>query len=152
MDKKETVRLEMRNLKQAELRDWRTEEERLRIIWRENEKIEINEKQRLATLKRLKRGDDNNLEWNLRLEKVFFASKQLRVGHGDRRRKKSMTEKWCSYQTAQFGHGDGGRKKTKTGEDGSYPTVHVSPDKSVVDVGMVLSLKPIQKSWQLCLP
>ena len=43
--------------------------ERLRLR-RENEKIENHEKQRLATLKRLKRDDDNDLKRNLRLEKV----------------------------------------------------------------------------------
>ena len=37
---------------------------------------EDNEKQHLATLKRLKRGDENELERKLRLEKVV-ASKQL---------------------------------------------------------------------------
>ena len=45
-------------------------------IRRENEKIEKHEKQRLATLKRLKRCDDNELKRNLRLEKVV-AGKQL---------------------------------------------------------------------------
>ena len=49
---------------------------------------------------------------------------------------------------AQVGHGDGRRKKSKTGEDGSYHTAHVSP---VVNVGEVLSLKPILKSWHICL-
>ena len=58
-------------------------------IRRENEKIENHEKQRLATLKRLKRGDDNELKRNLRLEKVV-ASKQLRLAvETDRRRKKN---------------------------------------------------------------
>ena len=51
--------------------------ERLRIR-RENQKIDNHEKQRLATLKRLKRGDDNELKRNLRLEKVV-AGKQLRL-------------------------------------------------------------------------
>ena len=51
--------------------------ERLRIR-RENEKIENHEKQRVATLKRLKRGDDNELKINLRLEKVD-TGKQLRL-------------------------------------------------------------------------
>ena len=54
-------------------------------VRRENKTTEIHEKQCLATLKRLKRGDDNGLESNLRLEKVV-ASKQ--VGYGDRRRRK----------------------------------------------------------------
>ena len=39
---------------------------------------ENHKKQCLTTLKRLKRGDDNELERNLRLEKVV-ASKQLRL-------------------------------------------------------------------------
>ena len=43
-----------------------------------NKKTEKHEKQRLATLKRLKQGDDNELERNLRLEKVV-TSKQLRL-------------------------------------------------------------------------
>ena len=57
-----------------------TEEEskkRLRIR-RENEKIENHEKQRLATLKRLKRGVHNELKRNLRLEKVV-TGKQFRL-------------------------------------------------------------------------
>ena len=58
-------------------------------IRRENEKIENHEKQRLVTLKRLNRGDDNELKRNLRLEKVDVY-KQLR-GRGDRRRKKNKT-------------------------------------------------------------
>ena len=41
-------------------------------------KIENREKQCLATLKRLKRDNDNELKRNLRLEKVF-AGKQLRL-------------------------------------------------------------------------
>ena len=60
-------------------------------IRRENEKIEYDEKHRLATLKGLKRGDDNELKRNLRLEKVV-ASKQLRLAvETDRRRKKNKT-------------------------------------------------------------
>ena len=51
-------------------------------VRRENKTTEIHEKQCLATLKRLKRGDDNGLESNLRLEKVVAS------GCGDRRRRK----------------------------------------------------------------
>ena len=47
-------------------------------IRRENKKTENHEYQRLPTLKRWKRGDDNELESNLRLEKVV-ASEQLRL-------------------------------------------------------------------------
>ena len=52
---------------------------------------------------------------------------------------------------AQVGHGDRRRKKSKTVEDGSYHTAHVKLIKGVVDVGVVLSLKPIPKRWLLCL-
>ena len=51
--------------------------ERLRIR-RENQKIEHHEKQHLVTLKRLKRGDNNELKRNLKLEKVV-AGKPLRL-------------------------------------------------------------------------
>ena len=44
-------------------------------IRRKNQKIENHKKQRLATLKR---GDDNELKRNLRLEKVV-SGKQLRL-------------------------------------------------------------------------
>ena len=52
-------------------------------------KTENNEKLRLATLKRLKRSNNNELERNLRLENMI-ASKQL--GPGDRKIKKSKLE------------------------------------------------------------
>ena len=59
--------------------------ERLRIR-RVNKKTENHKKLRLFTLKRLKRGDENELGRYLRLEKVV-----AQVGRGDRRRKKSKT-------------------------------------------------------------
>ena len=62
----------MGNLKQTELQRLKTQERKARIR-RENKN---HKKQRLATLKRLKRGDDNELE--RRLEKVV-TSKQLRL-------------------------------------------------------------------------
>ena len=75
----------MRNLKQIEEQI----KERLRIR-RENEKIENHEKQRLAILKRLKRGDDNELKRNIRPEKVA-AGKQLRLAW--RQKKKEEQER-----------------------------------------------------------
>ena len=97
-------------------------EERLRII-RENKKKENH----ATPLTRLKRGDDNELERNLRLEKVV-ASKQLRLGI-------------MQYRTARVGHGDGPREKSKTGEDGT----------TAQPMFAVLSLELILKSWELCL-
>ena len=67
----------MVNLKQTELQrlmtDVRKAEDR-----HQNKKTENHKKLGLATLKNLKRGDDNELERNLRLEKVV-TSKQLRL-------------------------------------------------------------------------
>ena len=80
-----------------------------------------------GTLKRLKRGDYNELERNLRLEKVV-DSKQLRLAVETEEEGRARTGECCSYQTAQVGHGDGRRKKIKSGEDGSYHTAHDSPD------------------------
>ena len=57
------------NLKQTELQKWKNRGKKGRIR-HENKKTEKHEKQRLASLKRLKRGDDNEFERNLRLEKV----------------------------------------------------------------------------------
>ena len=69
----------LRNEKLKANRASKTEQrkERLRIRC-ENKKTENHEKQCLATLKRLKRGDDKELERNLREEKVV-TSKQLRL-------------------------------------------------------------------------
>ena len=80
----------MRNLSKQSIRDCRTEERkaddnmRKDEIRRRTKKIQKkrssetkgHEKQRLATLKRLKRGYENELERKLRLEKVV-TSKQL---------------------------------------------------------------------------
>ena len=63
--------------------------------------------------------------------------------------KKKEEQDWRMMQLpmAQVGHGYGQRKKSKPGEDGSYHTAHVSLIKGVVNVGVVLSLKYILKSW-----
>ena len=50
-----------------------------------------HKKQRLATLKRLKRGDDNELERSLRLEKVV-ASKQLRLAMNTEEERRARLE------------------------------------------------------------
>ena len=114
-------------------------------IRREKKKTENHEKQRQATLKRLKRGDDNELERNLRLEKVA-ASKMLAVETEVERRARLENDAATKRLRLAMEHGDGRRKKSKTGEDGSYCTAHVlAMIKGVVDVGVVLFLKPILK-------
>ena len=52
---------------------------------------------------------------------------------------------------AQVSHGDRQRKKGKTGVDGATAQLMLALIKGVANVGVVLSLKPILKSWQLCL-
>ena len=54
-------------------------------------KTEDHQKQRLATLKRLKRGDENELERKLRLEKVV-ANKQFRLA-GRRKKKEEQNRR-----------------------------------------------------------
>ena len=71
------------------------------------------------------------------MERVV-ASKQLRLAV----QVKGKKEQRCSKQTAPVGHGDGRRQKSKTEKDGSY--------LKMVNAGVVLSLTPILKSWQLC--
>ena len=64
-----------------------------------------NENQRQATVKRLKRGDENELERNLRLEKVV-ASKQLKFAMETGVERKARLEKMVPTT-------HGGRKKSK---------------------------------------
>ena len=52
-------------------------------------KQKTNKKQRLATLKRVKRGDDNELERNLRLEKVVSSKQHRLVVETEEERSKS---------------------------------------------------------------
>ena len=61
---------------------------------------EDHEKQHLATLKRLKRGDENELERKLRLEKVV-TSKQLRLAMETDEERKAKVEKMVA--TTQLG-------------------------------------------------
>ena len=66
-------------------------------IRRENEKIKNHEKQHLVTLKRLKRGDDNELKRNLRLEKVV-AGKQLRLALEEESRTRLENDACLSFK------------------------------------------------------
>ena len=60
--------------------------------------------------------------------------------------RRARMENDAATKQLRLAHGDRGRKKSKTGEDGSYCTVHVRAlIKGVVNVGVVLSLKPILK-------
>ena len=105
-------------------------------IKRELKKTENHKRQHLATLKRLKRGDDNELERNLKLEKVV-DSEQVRLAVETEEERRARLEnvaatKWLRLAMEM----DEERKSRLAG---------------VVNVGLVLFLKLILKSWQLCL-
>ena len=127
----------MRNLEQIASETEEQRKERLRIR-REKKKTENHEKQLLATLKRLKRGDNNELERNLRLEKVV-ASKMLRFGIDAATKRLRLAMETDEERKARL------EKMVATAQ----PMLALI--KGVVYVGAVLSLKPILNSWQLCL-
>ena len=96
---------------------------------------EDHETQRLATLKRLKRGYENELEKKLRLEKVV-ASKQLRLAmEMDEERKgleKMVSTKWLSLAMEMD-------EERKARPEKMVATAQLMLDliKDVVDVGVV---------------
>ena len=83
MDTK-TVHIEMRNLIQTEL-------QRLKNIVSNRR----SQQQHLATLKRLKRGDENELERKLRLDKVV-ARKQLRLAMETEEERRARLENYAA--------------------------------------------------------
>ena len=106
---------------------------------------EEHEKQHLATLKRLKRGYDNELERNIRLEKVD-ASQQLWL---EERRAKLENDAATNRLRSAMEMDE--ERKARLEKMVATAGVMLTLVKGVVDVGVVLSLKPILKSWQLCL-
>ena len=123
--------------------------ERLKIR-RENKKTENHKKQRMATLKRLKRGDDNELERNLRLDKVV-ASKQLRLAVETEEERRARLENDAATKWPRLAMEMEKKRKTRLDKMVATAQLMLALIKGIVRVGVVLSLKPILKSWQLCL-
>ena len=96
-------------------------------------KTENHEKQLLATLKRLRRGDENELERNLRLEKVV-ASKKLRLGNDAATKRLRLAMEMDEERKARL------EKMVAT-----QPMLALI--KGVVYVGAVLSLEPILNAY-----
>ena len=109
------------------------ENQTLQVEKKRSSETEDHEKQHLATLKRLKRGDENELERKLRLEKVV-ASKQLRLAMETEEQRRTRLENDAATKrlrlametdevrlekmVAQVVPGDRGRKKSnKKGMD-----------------------------------
>ena len=98
--------------------------------------MEDHKNQFLATLKRLKRGDDIELERNLRLEKVV-ASKKLRLGNDAATKRLRLAMETDEERKARL------EKMVATAK----PMLALI--KGVVNVDAVLFLEPILNSWQL---
>ena len=114
---------------------------------RKNKKTENHEKKRLATLKRLRRGDGNELERNLRLEKVV-ASKQLWLAleTEEERRERLVSDaatKWLGLAMEMDEE-----RKARLEKIVATAQLMLALIKGVVNVCVVWSLKPILKSWQ----
>ena len=84
----------MRNLKQTELQRLKVERKENLRIKRENENIENHEKKCLVTLKRLKRGDDNELKRNL-ANSLGWPWRQNKKEEQERR----MMQPFCAYHS-----------------------------------------------------
>ena len=120
---KTNVHLEMINLKQTELQ--RLKKERLRIR-RENKKTENHKKQHLAILKRLKLGDDNELERTLRLEKVVYSEQLRLVVETEERR--ARLENDASTKRLRLAMEMEEERKARLGKMVTTSTAHVRPD------------------------
>ena len=80
----------------------------------------------------------------------MVTSKQLRIGHGDRTRKKSKTGNDAATKRLSLVMETDEERKPRE-KMVATPELMLALTKDVVSVGVVLSLKPILKSWQLCL-
>ena len=128
----------MGNLKQTELQRLKTEE-RLRIR-RENKKTENHKKEHLDTLKILKRGDENELERNL-----VVTSKQLRLAVETKEERRARLENDAATKRLRLAMEMDEERKARLEKMVATAKFMLAVIKGVVDVGVVLSLKPIEK-------
>ena len=103
----------------------------------------------MATLKRLKRGDDNELERNLKLEKVV-NSKQLRLALETEEERIARLENDAANKRLRLAMEIDEERKARL-EMVATAQLMLALIKGVDNVGVILSCKPILKSWQLCL-
>ena len=115
-------------------------EEWLRIRCK-NKKTENRKKQCLATLKRLKRSDDNELERNLRLEKVV-DSEQLRLAVETEEERSARLENVAATKRLRLAMETDEERKSRLEKMVATAQLMLALIKGVVDVGVVLSLNP----------
>ena len=99
--------------------------------------------------RRLKRGDGNELERNLRLEKVV-TSKQLRLAVETEEERRARLENDAATKRLRLAM-EMDEGKARLEKIVATTQLMLALIKGVINVGVVLSLKPILKSWQLCL-
>ena len=99
--------------------------------------------------RRLKRGDGNELERNLRLEKVV-TSKQLRLAVETEEERRARLENDAATKRLRLAM-EMDEGKARLEKIVANTQLMLALIKGVINVGVVLSLKPILKSWQLCL-
>ena len=114
---------------------------------RKNKKTENHEKQRLATLKRLKRGDGNELGRNPRLEKVV-ASKQLRLALETEEERRARLVNDAATKRLRLAMEMDEERKARLVKMVDTAQLMLALIKGVVNVSVVWSLKSILKSWQ----
>ena len=107
----------------------------------ENKKTENHDRQRLATLERLKQGVDNEFERNLRLEKVVSRKKSAQVG---RRQKKTEEQNWRMMQLPHYSGWpwSGEESKARLEKMVAAHSSLLAMIKGVINVGAVLSSNP----------
>ena len=114
------VHLEMRNLKQTEVQ--RLEERKVEDKTRTYENRKPQETTP-ATLKRLKQGDDNGLERNLKLEKVVSSGWPWRQRKKEEQDWRMLRLPNCSVWPWRWTN-----KENQDWRRCSYRTAHISPD------------------------
>ena len=97
------------------------------MIRRENKKTENHKKQHLATLKRLKPGDDIELERNLRLEKVVY-SEQLKLFMETEEERRARLENDTSTKRLRLAMEMEEERKARLEKMVATTTAHVRPD------------------------
>ena len=98
----------------------------------------------------MKQDDDNELERNLRLEKTV-ASKQLRLALETEEERRARLENDAANKWLRLAMEMDEERKARLNKMVATAQLMLALIKGVVDVGVVLSLKPILKSWQICL-
>ena len=130
------VHLETRNLKKRELQRLRERKAEDKMRTYENRKPQCP-----ATLKRLKRGGDNELERNLKLENVVDRE-QLRSAVETVEERRARLENVAATKLLSLAMEMDKERKTRLEKMIATAQLMLSLTKGVVNVGVVLPLNP----------